>query len=147
MWILAVLEQTSVTWHRISERWLTSSCCCQSQNPDEESQACQSSDAQLHGYCVRCFRGSLQKLNVGSGSCRLLISLDQTSRFYTTKRGTRAKRPNGSPPHGWKGRTWVSLVYRFPFFVISSWHCWADKGIHWLIHWLQLLYSNFKVFF
>lgn len=40
---------------------LTISRCGHRQNPDEESQACQSSDAQLHGYCVRCSRGSFSE--------------------------------------------------------------------------------------
>lgn len=95
---LAVLEQGSrAIWARISDRRLTRSCCCHCQNPGEESQACQSSDAQLHGYCVRCSWGSLQKLTVWSGSWRRLISSDQSSRFYTIKRGTGPNWPDELP--------------------------------------------------
>lgn len=70
---------------------LTRSCCQHGQNPGEDSQARQSPDTQLHGYWDV---PEVQKLTGGSGRCRQLISAEQTSMFYTKKKGTRPKEPD-----------------------------------------------------
>lgn len=63
-----VLNQiSSIIWCRSSDKQLTRSCCKHCQNPSKDSKACHSCDTQLHGYGLRCSRGSLQKLTGGSG--------------------------------------------------------------------------------
>ena len=81
--------------------------------------------------------GLFQKMTAWSGRWRRLFSSDQTSRFYTNKRGTEKNWQDESPvcvcvcvcASGWgEGRSMVTLIFHF-LFGISSFH-WLSSLRH-----------------